>query len=123
MLAMAQAAHRSSIGSYEIVRKLDAPDREIYVTRRLEGNKRREYVVALFEVPSAYFGELQREITRCRQLTHPAVAKVVEVLEHDGKAALVFESVAGASLLRLLGHLKEQGERLADGAILYIAKV
>ena len=94
---MAQAAHRSSIGSYEIVRKLDAPDREIYVTRRVEGNQRREYVVAVFDVPAAYFGELEREIARCRRLRHPAIARVVEIVEHEGNAALVFESVAGAA--------------------------
>jgi len=120
---MAQAAYRSSIGSYEIVRRLDAPDREIYVTRRVEGNKRREYVVAVFDVPAAYFGELEREIARCRRLRHPAIARVIEVIEHEGNAALVFESVAGASLLRLMRHLQEQGERLADGAILFIAKI
>jgi hypothetical protein len=123
LIEMGMAAHRSSIGSYEIVRRLDAPDREIYVTRRVEGNKRREYVVAVFDVPAAHFGELEREIARCRRLQHAAVAKVVEVIAHEGKAALVFESVAGASLLKLLRHLEEQGERLAQGAILFIAMI
>ncbi|MBW2455715.1 MAG: protein kinase [Deltaproteobacteria bacterium] len=110
-----------TIGIYEVIRRLEGQSREVYLARSsLEPG--RDFVLALFEVSEGDRLALEKEVKHCMRVDHPAVTRTVEAFAHEGKEVLVFESVVGASLHSLMGHLDREGEQLSDGAILHIGR-
>ena len=70
---MTQPASRARIGDYEIVSRLDTPNREIYLASCEHGS----YVLALFEIDEATRTALTEEVELGKQLTDPAIMAVV----------------------------------------------
>lgn len=116
---MPSPALRITIGGFEVVRALEAPGRELYLATKpgMPG----EFVLAVFEVPTAHAKQLETEVVRARGLKHRAIMPITDVFEWDRKSVVAYESVPGVSLLKLTRQLEEQHERLSDGAVMYIA--
>ncbi len=63
---------------------------------------------------------LALDVARCRELTHPSVAKLLDHFEDDGRVVTVFEHIEGTSLLRLMKYFAEKSEGLGDRAVLHV---
>ena len=53
-------------------------------------------------------------------MNHPAVVRVFDFFEHEGKLVLVLEHVEGTTLADLVQHLADKRQKLPDAAIYYI---
>src|SRR5512133_1955338 len=113
---MAERPRSGTIGRYEIVRSIEGQEHELYHARDCDsdGARPRFVLLALFELGPEDARKLEKEVERCRPLVHPAVTRLVELFEHDGKHVLVYEAIPSMSLARLMRHLAEEGSRLAD---------
>jgi eukaryotic-like serine/threonine-protein kinase len=114
------------IGSYKVVRRLPGVGAaEVYLARS-QGpmGYARECELKLMpdtsEGNTGFADELAREAAICARLNHPAVVRVFDFFEHEGKLVLALEHVDGTSLAELVGYLTEKHQKLADTAIYYI---
>ncbi len=119
---MQNLARPMVIGDYEIVRRIDAIDRDLCVARKPGSDEQDELVLASFDVSDDQVEELAGEVTRCQKLKHPAIVQVVDRFAHEGQQVLVFDALEGVSLLRIQRHLETQSEQLSDRAIMYLGK-
>ncbi|MFT3772816.1 MAG: protein kinase [Minicystis sp.] len=70
---------------------------------------------------STEFGEeLAREAAICGKMKNPAVVRVLDFFEHQGKLVLALEHVEGTSLADLMASLAEKRQKLGDAAVYYI---
>src|SRR4051794_18483 len=114
------------IGPYRVVRALGSSGAASFVARE-EGpmGYTREVVLKLVANPTPEDGnivkELAREATICSKLNHANIIRTHDFFEHDKQLVLVLEYVDGVTLSELLSSLRQNGRRLSDDAVFYIA--
>ena len=113
------ATHRRTICGYEVVRRVQDPEREIYLARELSGRKR-DVLLVLLSLSEEDAKPLHKELDRCDELEHPAITHPITVGREDGHLVVAFEAIDGTSLFRLMRYVNEQDERLGDGAAMHI---
>ena len=64
--------------------------------------------------------ELAHEASVCARLSHAAIVRMYDLIDHDRRLVFVFEHVDGVDLGQLIQHLARRGERLSDDAIGYL---
>ena len=107
---------RSSIGRYEILRRLGVGGMaEVYLAQ--DPRLRRQVAIKvlgerLVHRPG-YRAYLQREARAVARLNHPHIAQVYDVLEHDGRTCFVMEYVEGETLM---DRLRRGPLRLTEAA-------
>jgi hypothetical protein len=104
------------MGAYEVTCRLSDQSRG-YLVRKAEGPELVQYALHLIDPPADSAGLARREIERFSRLSHPALAALVEVFDHEDSLALVFERAEGLRLDRLKGYLDRDRERLPDAAV------
>ncbi len=105
-----------AFGAYEVICRLgDQPSG--YLVRKATDPAVGPYALHLLDASPSSIAEAKRDIERFAGLTHPALAPLIDVFEHDDSLALVFEQVDGLRLDRLKGYLDRDRERLPDAAI------
>ena len=109
------------IGSYEVIQHLEGQSSEVYLARRHGGDSKRQFILVVVEVRADDAAQIREEVDRCQKLDHPGLVGVVEMFDHGAKHVLVFDSMPGTNLRRLMDHFKAQGERLADSAVYHVA--
>ncbi|MGK4008754.1 protein kinase [Sorangium sp. So ce1036] len=115
-----------TIGAYKILRRLSGSGPTSVYLGRLDGPLGFRRVSELKLVPNTAEGdprfgdELAREASICASLNHPAIVRMFDFFEHDGKLVLVLEHVEGVNLNRLLQHLSSRQQKLADAAVYYV---
>ncbi len=115
-----------TIGSYKIVRRLPSTGvAEVYLGRN-QGPMGFERECELKLMPDTSDGDvsfaeqLAREAAICAKMNHPAVVRVFDFFEHQGKLVLALEHVEGTTLADLSQHLYDKHQKLGDAAIFYI---
>jgi serine/threonine-protein kinase len=118
-----------TIGAYKIIRRIESlyatGPAEVYLARNV-GPLGFERECELKVMPDTSDGnrefaeELAREAAICARLNHPAVVKVYDFFEHDGKLVLVLERVEGITLAELMAYLPDARQKLAEVGIFYI---
>ncbi|WP_437634416.1 protein kinase domain-containing protein [Sorangium sp. So ce854] len=117
-----------TIGAYKILRRLAGSGPTSVYLGRLDGPLGFRRVCVLKLVPNTAEGdprfadELAREASICATLNHPAIVRMFDFFEHSGRLALVLEHVEGVSLNRLLQHLANRQQKLADAAVYYLVQ-
>ncbi|MGK3998382.1 serine/threonine-protein kinase [Sorangium sp. So ce1024] len=115
-----------TIGAYKILRRLAGSGPTSVYLGRLDGPLGFRRVCVLKLVPNTAEGdprfadELAREASICATLNHPAIVRMFDFFEHSGRLVLVLEHVEGVSLSRLLQHLANRQQKLADAAVYYL---
>ena len=117
------------IGSYKILRRLvglaATGPAEVYLARN-EGPMgfERECELKLMDDTSEgnreFAEELAREAAICARMNHPAVVRVFDFFEHEGKLVLALEHIDGTTLAELMAYLPDAHQKLADVAVYYI---
>ena len=115
-----------TIGSYRILRRLaPAGPAEVYLARN-EGplGFARECELKLLPDTSdgsaGFAEELAREAAICARMNHPAVVRVFDFFEHQGKLVLAMEHVEGTTLGELTQWLADHRQKLGDAAVYYV---
>ena len=115
-----------TIGSYRILRRLaPAGPAEVYLARN-EGplGFARECELKLLPDTSdgsaGFAEELAREAAICARMNHPAVVRVFDFFEHQGKLVLAMEHVEGTTLGELIQWLAERRQKLGDAAVFHV---
>ena len=119
---MGGAPQLERVGSYEVIRRLEGPDREWYLARR-DGGAATPVLLIVFEMRPEDAKLVRAEVERCKRLEHPAIVRVRELLEHQGRQVLVCENPVGAPLSALLTDLLREHEVLADRAALHLGRM
>ncbi|AUX38011.1 protein kinase [Sorangium cellulosum] len=115
-----------TIGAYKILRRLAGSGPTSVYLGRLDGPLGFRRVCVLKLVPNTAEGdprfadELAREASICASMNHPAIVRMFDFFEHDGRLVLVLEHVEGVNLNRLLQHLAARQQKLADAAVYYL---
>jgi serine/threonine protein kinase len=113
----ALTAGSTSVGEYTLIRRLESVRGRLFQARKSDGTER---TLAVFDLRRGQKASVYAEVWRCRLLSQPGILRVIEAMSHDDQIVLVFESVPGMSLLQLMRHLDDEGERLADRALLHV---
>ncbi len=116
------------IGQHEVVRALAATTtcaidhavtrgpfgfaRDVVLKRVLPGLPR--------DVAASSAERLLHEAAALARLSHPAIVRLYEVVEHEGSPVLVLEHVDGLTLARLVDDLHARGAALDDACAFYI---
>ncbi len=115
-----------TIGSYKIVRRLPgAGGAEVYLARS-QGPMgfARECELKLMPDTSdgdaSYAEQLAREAAICARLNNPAVVRVFDFFEHQGKLVLAIEHVEGHPLAELVQFLADRQQKLGDAAVFHV---
>jgi serine/threonine-protein kinase len=113
------------IGAYEIVKRVGRVGSADVYSARMQGplDFSREVTLKLVRVDddARTAEELGREATICARLNHPVVVRMFDFFEWDRRLVLVLEQVEGASLDRLLSHLRRRKQTLSDHSVFFIA--
>ena len=107
------------IGAYRVVERLPRA-RPLYVATKDGGDPERRYVLSVATVAEEDIERVWTEVERYAQLRHPAIAKVYEFFEFEGRFVLVFDHGEGVGLDKLKLYLERDSERLPDAAIWYV---
>lgn len=121
-------ARRAAPSRYEIVKRLGGSatsESLLAIARGPLGFERHVVLKRLLRGASglstpASEAALGREALAYARLSHPAVVRLYDFVEEDGRLTLVLEHVDGTSLARLLSTLRSFGESLDDTCALYI---
>lgn len=121
-------ARRAAPSRYEIVRRLGGSatsESLLAIARGPLGFERHVVLKRLLRGPSglstpASEAALGREALAYARVSHPAVVRLYDFVEEDGRLTLVLEHVDGTSLAKLLSTLRSFGESLDDTCALYI---
>jgi serine/threonine-protein kinase len=113
------------IGAYEIVKRVGRVGSADVYSARMQGplDFSREVTLKLVRLDddARTAEELGREATICARLNHPVVVRMFDFFEWDRRLVLVLEQVEGASLDRLLSHLRRRKQSLSDHSVFFIA--
>jgi eukaryotic-like serine/threonine-protein kinase len=113
------------IGAYEIVKRVGRVGAADVYSARMQGplDFSREVTLKLVRLDDDVrtAEELGREATICARLNHPVVVRMYDFFEWDRRLVLVLEQVEGASLDRLLSHLRRRKQTLSDHSVFFIA--
>jgi eukaryotic-like serine/threonine-protein kinase len=113
------------IGAYEIVKRVGRVGSADVYSARMQGplDFSREVTLKLVRLDddARTAEELGREATICARLNHPVVVRMFDFFEWDRRLVLVLEQVEGASLDRLLSHLRRRKQTLSDHSVFFIA--
>ncbi len=64
---------------------------------------------------------LAHEAAICSRLNHPAIVRMYDFFEHEGRLVLVFEHFGGISLGRLHAHFRRRHQTMPDSVVWFIA--
>src|SRR5271165_3433814 len=115
-----------TVGSYKIVRRLPGSGAAGVYLAKAQGPMGFERECELKLMPdtsdgdASYAEELAREAAICAKLNNPAVQRVFDFFEHQGKLVLALEHIEGVLLSELLQFGAEHAHRLGDAAIYHI---
>ena len=107
-----------SIGSYEIVRKLEDGDPIRYLARATDGTQRVLYVITPGDPDVA--DELRQQLAIAATIAHPALDPIVDVAEHDGRLVVAYEDREGIGLDEVLAALEAQNRALPSAAVYHV---
>ena len=118
-----------AFAGYEIVRRLGvSPTSEVLlaVSRGPLGFERTVVLKRLLVDVDAEDGvagsaRLGREALAYARLAHPAIVRLYDFVEDDGRLTLVLEHVDGLSLARVLAGLRVSGDDLDEACVWYVA--
>jgi eukaryotic-like serine/threonine-protein kinase len=119
---MGGAPKLEKVGRYEVIRRLEGPGREWYLARQ-NGGAATPVLLIVFEMRPEDAKLVRAEVERCKRLEHPAIVRVLELLEHQGRQVLVCENPVGAPLSALLSDLLREHEVLADRAAFHLGRM
>src|SRR5579883_147366 len=116
----------SRIGAYEIIRRLGAGGACDVLLARTHGPHGFSRLVVLKRLRAdrardpAYVADLAREARAYARVDHPAVVQLYDVVDDDGRPALVLQYVRGLSLHQLRAGLSSSGTALGDEVAIYV---
>jgi eukaryotic-like serine/threonine-protein kinase len=114
------------IGGFRVLRRLSSGATTDVLLARAEGPHGFERVVALkvllqqFQSDPSFERMFAREASAYARLSHPAIVKLYDFFSSGGQLVMVLEYVDGLPLHKLRAMLSIGGERLEDGAALFI---
>ena len=105
------------LGAYRILKRVSHDEAGDVFLARLEGPEAGSDVVVLKLLATS---RLADDAPAYAQLSHPTIVQLYDVLEEDGRFAMVLEYVDGPSLQRLRGMLKTVGRAFDAASVLYL---
>ena len=116
-MSVTRSTDQRTISGYTIVRQV-SDQREVYLADAQKGDG--QVVLVVLDVAPKIGQSLESEVRRVMTLNHESFARIVDIVEHNGRKVIAFEHIEGTSLHRLMRYVEEQDEQLGDGAVLHI---
>ncbi len=119
----------SRLGQYEVIRRLGASASSEVILAVSRGPlgfertvvlKRLQADVTTDEDVADGCARLGREALAYARLAHPAIVRLFDFVEDDGRLTLVLEHVDGLSLARILTGLRAIGDDLDEASVWYV---
>ena len=117
----------AQVNSYRVVRGLAKPRRdEIWLARHAGPLGFERLVVLKLLLPELRASAPARDAMLCEaaayaRVSHPAIVRLHDFIEHERRLGIVLEHVDGLPLNQLRAQLHRRRERLSDAASLYAA--
>lgn len=115
------------IGAYQVLKHVGFVGSADVYTARMDGPMGFSRDVTLKLVNAGldegvrFAEDLAREAQICARLNHPVIVRMYDFFEYDRRLVLVLEQVEGASLDRLLAHIRRRKQKISDAGIFYLA--
>lgn len=119
----------SRLGQYEVIRRLGASASSEVILAVSRGPLGFERTVVLKRLQADVTTDddvadgtarLAREALAYARLAHPAIVRLFDFVEDDGRLTLVLEHVDGLSLARILTGLRALGDDLDEASVWYV---